>query len=160
MDSEYIRLSSVDEIVNPNGACIICRKSGQHKECEKIFIENRHLNDIKIQKAKEKNRKLEQEFLRKYAISKSFGTVSSESKVELERVKNLIIRTFGDIHSYAEDKVIESNGWWYIPYFYIGLTGYIVEKGSDAIYSLGSGYGNYLTAINKYINGEIDEHNS
>jgi hypothetical protein len=41
---------------------------------------------------------------------------------------------------YAPDAVMESAQWWYIPFRWIGCSGFIVEKADGAVDWLGSGY--------------------
>jgi hypothetical protein len=138
--NDYLNLCEKNEFINPEGECIVCGKPGLHKECE-----DKHVRDG-IERFKQhglmqiERKKIENELLRRHSLSGSYGPVDKEQyRIVKAKTRDFI----GSGHSYKEETVIESKEWWFLPFFYIGNFGYLVEKSSGDVYGLGSGLGSW-----------------
>ena len=157
MDQEYIERSKVDNIVNPKGVCWVCGNDGLHQECSEIFVRGRRELESETAKNQEKRKLLEQKKLNEYSVSGRFGLRNDESCLSYEKAKNLVEQFMDMGHAYDESRIVEGNKFWYVPFYCIGLTGYIVEKNSNKIFPLGSGLGDFWSGIEKYLACELDD---
>lgn len=160
MDDEYTQLSREDEFINPNGVCIICGSAGLHRECEKKFLLERDDRNKDIEKRVEANNVRERELLEIYSIDGKYGPSNKHSVLNYGDAKKLVEKYDGFTHSYNESIVIENSDWWFIPYFFIGMRGYIIEKESRSVFPIGSGLGSHWDGIELYTKGELPAGNS
>ena len=152
MDREYLEYCQKDELTNPDGVCAVCEISGVHNNCEKQFVAERHLREQKYAESGIKNAEYDAAMLKQYSLSGDYGCTN---KAEFLNALTWLQKKYPDAHSYDFSKIIESENWWFIPRFFIGRLGYIVEKESNEIFSIGSGHGDVWDGIKCYLDGEI-----
>lgn len=152
MDAEYIIRSRVDELVNPKGVCWVCHEDGLHQICSDTFEKERDERKFETQ---EKVRLYEEKKLKVYSITGAFGLRDNASRITYEKARFLVESIVDGKHAYDESKIVEGKSFWFVPYFFIGLTGYIVDKNSSKVFALGSGLGDMWVGIEMYLNGKL-----
>jgi hypothetical protein len=139
------------------GVCHVCGEPGYHDACDQreFDIENEY-------------RKKDDIFLKRYSVHDCFG-VHESSRNSYKSALEALSSFLSQPPDFDETRVIEGHNWWYFPNGWIGVMGFIVEKGNNNIYSLGSGLSNLhfrekeyefvagcWVGIEKYLSGELD----
>lgn len=113
-------------------ACQICGTgiTGTHPECEAraLAIEAEFKAD-------------DQEMLKECARFCAYGIHSDDSRESLARAIASLTRYLGYAPEFDEEELIEGDDWWFVSHGWIGVIGFVVEKSTDRIFSIGSGLG-------------------
>jgi hypothetical protein len=137
----------------PPGICEYCGRSGEHSECEQAVAEA----VLRYQKADE-------ELLRKYAEHGAYGVHGTKSAESFAQACASLEGYLGRPLAFDRASAIEASSWWFLPEGWIGMIGFIVEKGTGLVYPLGSGLGSRTSlpdvgarwsAILEYVSGHV-----
>jgi hypothetical protein len=109
------------------GICEYCGRRGEHPECERAVAEA----VLRYQKA-------DAALLLRYAAFGEYG-VRPESEQSFTQACAVLEGYLGRPPSFDRSRSLEANSWWFLPEGWIGMIGFIVEKGTDLLYPLGSG---------------------
>ena len=114
------------------GICTVCGKSkilnNAHYDCESKYTE--------LMETVAKN---EKDLLKVYSKEGKYG-VTDKSKKSFDICLKALMNYLKNEINFTEDEIIEGNQWWFFPQISIGICGFIVEKSTQSIFPIGSGW--------------------
>lgn len=115
----------IDDVFG-SGVCPSCLEKGYHLICQ--------TNIEVIRNAFEET---DRALLDKYSINGCYGISDDRSK-EFDTICMVLSKRLEQELNFDIEKIIENIKWWFIPHGGIGVMGFLVEKDTKDIFSIGS----------------------